>query len=277
MNDKLGRIDPRTFLRTARRAAGPTQAELARRSGTSQGTLSTYERGLQSPSLKVTARILAAADMDLAFGPHVDFEGLEAPGVEPFWVPNRLWRIHGAASFEMIEIPHLTRDSEPAVWNLRDREQRRSAYEILIQRVLPQVLLARVDGALLVDLWDELALPDVIRNAWAPAYADATETKRIDILTVTPAAYAAALQGDPAARPGSYRLLPRTPKKPEKYITVTEAADLLGIHVSMLSRLITDGTFPAEEAPGHHLINLKDVHKFQRTLQDRAHGRPRLD
>lgn len=48
-------------MRSARTAAGLTQAELARRSATSQATLSAYEHGRKIPSAATLARILAAA------------------------------------------------------------------------------------------------------------------------------------------------------------------------------------------------------------------------
>jgi transcriptional regulator with XRE-family HTH domain len=53
-------MDRAYLLERARRARGLTQAQLAARAGTSQATLSAYERGLKSPSLKVAARIIAA-------------------------------------------------------------------------------------------------------------------------------------------------------------------------------------------------------------------------
>lgn len=44
-------MDRAYLIEVARRASGLTQAELAARSGTSQATLSAYERGLKSPTL----------------------------------------------------------------------------------------------------------------------------------------------------------------------------------------------------------------------------------
>ena len=44
--------------RKARRAAGLTQAELARRSGTSQPAINRYERGAGIPTATTTRRIL---------------------------------------------------------------------------------------------------------------------------------------------------------------------------------------------------------------------------
>ena len=58
-------MDPGALLRDARRRAGLTQAELAELSGTSQATLSAYERGGKTPSANTLARVLAAAGMRL--------------------------------------------------------------------------------------------------------------------------------------------------------------------------------------------------------------------
>ena len=52
---------PAAHLRAARRQAGLTQAELARRAGTSQATISAYESGRKQPSVDTFNRLLAAA------------------------------------------------------------------------------------------------------------------------------------------------------------------------------------------------------------------------
>jgi transcriptional regulator with XRE-family HTH domain len=49
------------LIHDARARAGLTQAQLARLSGTSQATLSAYERGSKGPSASTLARVLAAA------------------------------------------------------------------------------------------------------------------------------------------------------------------------------------------------------------------------
>jgi hypothetical protein len=41
-------------------------------------------------------------------------------------------------------------------------------YEIVLQEGRPADILAYVDGALLLDLWDELVLPRTVRSAWTP-------------------------------------------------------------------------------------------------------------
>jgi len=54
-------MDFAASIRSARHAAGMTQAALAERSGTSQATLSAYEHGRKVPSARTLERILAAS------------------------------------------------------------------------------------------------------------------------------------------------------------------------------------------------------------------------
>ena len=66
--------------------------------------------------------------------------------------------------------------SEPGrVSPLADRAQRARAYEAVLREGRPADILAYVDGALLVDLWDELVLPRDVRDAWAPVIAAALD------------------------------------------------------------------------------------------------------
>ncbi len=62
-------MDASREIREARRRAGLTQAELARRSGTSQATLSAYENGRKEPSVSTLTRILGAAGAQLTVEP----------------------------------------------------------------------------------------------------------------------------------------------------------------------------------------------------------------
>lgn len=71
-------------LREARRRAGLTQAALAQRAGTSQATVSAYERGSKEPSVETLDRLLAAA------GARLVVEPAAAPVVRP--APDRLAR-----------------------------------------------------------------------------------------------------------------------------------------------------------------------------------------
>jgi transcriptional regulator with XRE-family HTH domain len=53
------------LIKQARLTAGLSQRELARRAGTSQATLSAYERGEKSPSVDTLARVVRSAGLDL--------------------------------------------------------------------------------------------------------------------------------------------------------------------------------------------------------------------
>lgn len=167
-------MDGSFLLERARRARRLTQARLAALSGTSQATLSAYERGLKSPSLKVASRILASMDYELTLRARVDWVEHHPPGIVAFWAPNRLWTVEPPACFATIQMPDLIWESATTEWVMRDRAGRRAAYEQLIRRGLPQQMIRWIDGGLLVDLWDELNLPDPVREAWWPAISFAT-------------------------------------------------------------------------------------------------------
>lgn len=56
-------METANVIRAARRHAGLTQQELARRAGTSQAAVSAYESGIRSPSTRTLERLLAACGM----------------------------------------------------------------------------------------------------------------------------------------------------------------------------------------------------------------------
>lgn len=62
-------MDVAHALRDARTSAGLTQAALASRAGTSQATISAYERGRKEPSVETLGRLLAAAGSRLSVAP----------------------------------------------------------------------------------------------------------------------------------------------------------------------------------------------------------------
>lgn len=168
-------IDPAYLLEVARRVSGLSQAELARRGRTSQATISAYERGLKSPSLNVAARLLGVMGCELMLHVRIDFEEYHPEGIAPFWAPNLLWRVQTPDCFDTLRIPDLVQHTPQDEWNLKDRTDRRRAYEILILHGLPQQMIRWLDGALLVDLWHELDLPAPVRKVWLPAIAVARE------------------------------------------------------------------------------------------------------
>jgi transcriptional regulator with XRE-family HTH domain len=162
-------MEPAELLAQARVRARLTQEELARRAGTSRPTLSAYEHGRKSPTAATFARLLFAAGWELSAHPHVAFTQQPSSRGRSAWVPDHLPRLDAEHALAMVELPlHLNWSAPGRVFDLRSRADRARVYEIVLQEGRPADILAYVDGALLVDLWDDLVLPRAVRSAWAP-------------------------------------------------------------------------------------------------------------
>jgi len=162
-----------TIIEIARKARGWTQRELALAGGTSQPTLSAYERRKKSPSLAVTERLIGEAGYSLKLDVTVDFTQVTFNGHDICWIPDRLWRVEPRLCFSKVTFPDgpVSRETGEWVmraWDLAVREERRRVYGYLLRAGLPLWIYRWVDGALLVDLWPELDLPDLVRDAWQP-------------------------------------------------------------------------------------------------------------
>ena len=162
-------MNPGNVLEQARDAAGLSQDALARRAGTSRPTLSAYEHGRKSPTLQTAARIVAAAGFDLAITPRIEFQQFTTGRGRPFHVPSALPRLPVNRALAEVKLPlHLNWSDRGRRYDMRDRRQRARVYEIVLREGGPNDILTYVDGALLVDLWDELVLPRDVRTAWYP-------------------------------------------------------------------------------------------------------------
>lgn len=161
-----------TIIKRARRGSGLSQRALARRSGTSQPTLSNYERGGKSPTLAVAERIVEASGYALELSPRVSFTQRAGSRGEPYVVPDRLWRLDVADALAEVVLPgHLHWSGPSRTYRLADRRDRARVYEIVLREGAASDLLAFIDGALLVDVWDDLVLPALLRAAWEPLIA----------------------------------------------------------------------------------------------------------
>jgi len=69
-----------TLLERARRLAGLSRSELARRAGASRPTLAAYASGTKSPNLSTAERIVQAAGFDLDLVPRPVFGKLLSAG-----------------------------------------------------------------------------------------------------------------------------------------------------------------------------------------------------
>lgn len=153
----------------ARRAAQLSQDELARRAHTSRPTLSAYEHGRKSPTLDTAARLLREAGFELDIRPLVRFTEYVTPRGRTVTVPSALPRLTVQQALATVVLPlHLNWSTPGRRFDLADRSQRARVYEIVMREGGPDDILTYVDGALLVDLWDDLVLPRDLRTAWDP-------------------------------------------------------------------------------------------------------------
>lgn len=157
------------LLERVRQEAGLSQEEFAARGGTSRPTLSAYEHGRKSPTLATATRLLDTVDYELVAEPRVNFTEVPLRRGRPIFVSDRLWRLAVPDAFADAALPLGLNWSRPgAVFRLRDRRQRARCYEIVLREGSPSDLLGFIDGALLVDLWDDLVVPRDVRAAWQP-------------------------------------------------------------------------------------------------------------
>ena len=181
-----GCVERPTIIELARRAAGLTQAELARQAGTTQSAVSMYERRRKVPMLDVAERLVQAAGADLGMVTRVVWEVDFLPGLKAFWYPDRLWRVEVPGCFDRVRMPDLVGRTEQDEWDLRDRTDRRRLYENLLAEGDQYMMMRWVDGALLVDVWTELVLPAKVRAAWEPAVAAASAGRSPDVFASHP-------------------------------------------------------------------------------------------
>lgn len=157
------------LLSEAREAAGLSKKDLAERARTSRSTLSAYEHGRVSPSLDTAQRILAAAGHRLTVAPVLSWREVEIGGGRTAAAPDRLPDLPVREAVRRVEMPlHLDWSRPGRTVDLSDRSQRARAYEVVLREGRPEDIESIVDGALLVDLWDDLVLPRRLRTVWRP-------------------------------------------------------------------------------------------------------------
>ncbi|MBA3266334.1 MAG: hypothetical protein H0T14_08195 [Nocardioidaceae bacterium] len=82
-------------------------------------------------------------------------------------MPDRLWRLEAPACFRTIKFFDLLReDNDKYWWDLSVRADRKFVYERLLTHGDEAHLMLYLDGALLIDLWDELDVPEPMRGLW---------------------------------------------------------------------------------------------------------------
>ena len=156
----------KTVIEKARKAAGLSQQQLADWARTQQSSISEYESRKKSPTLEVVERLLEAADAELTFRPIIDFEDREDPEIGKYLVPEKLWSVPMPDCFSKIQVAGvLLKSKRTRVWDLSVEAERINYYEWVIVRGLEDLMLDSVDGVLLIQVWDRLNIPEVIRAA----------------------------------------------------------------------------------------------------------------
>jgi transcriptional regulator with XRE-family HTH domain len=178
-SDILWAMEPtKTVIEVARRAAGLSQHQLAVWAGTHQSSVSEYESRRKSPTLEVVERLLEAADAELAIKPIIDFDVRQDPEIGQYLVPERLWSVPMPDCFSKIQVLGLLfKSRRPRVWDLSVEAERIDYYEWVIVRGTAELMLDSVDGILLMQVWEHLHLPEVIREAWQPVIDAATASQ----------------------------------------------------------------------------------------------------
>jgi len=157
------------LVRQIREAAGLTQDELATRAGTSRSTISAYENGRKSPTVDTVQRLAGVAGVVVRVDAAVTFRSVPGRNGRPVVVAQVLPRLDLDRALATVVLPvHLNWSDPGRVFRLIDRRERLRAYEIVLREGAEEDVLRYVDGALLVDAWDDLVLPREVRSAWAP-------------------------------------------------------------------------------------------------------------
>lgn len=204
---------PKTVVEVARKAMGASQAQLALWAGTAQSSISEYESRRKSPTLEVVERLLAVLDFELAIKPVVDFETREDPEIGQYVVPERLWSVPMPDCFGRIQVMGaLFGQRRPRVWDLSVETERIDYYEWVIGRGAIDLMLGSVDGILLMQVWDRMTLPAVIREAWQPVIDAATAPQDMD--PRDPAGFSAWLSNEVGVEWRPIRTRKRRPQKP---------------------------------------------------------------
>ncbi|MPZ83335.1 MAG: helix-turn-helix domain-containing protein [Actinophytocola sp.] len=161
--------DVAELLTLARRAAGLSQEELAGRAGTSRTTLSAYEHGRKSPTSDTVSRLLAEIGLELTVRPQVEDVEHTTPQGRTVTTLSHLPRLPLDQAFATVTLPiHLNWSQPGRQFDLSNRAERARVYEIVLREGGSEDIYRYVDGALLIDLWDQLVIPRAVRAAWAP-------------------------------------------------------------------------------------------------------------
>jgi uncharacterized protein len=166
-------MDAAELLRLARQTAGLTQAELARRAGTSQPAIARYESGATSPSVRTLERLLYALGQQLRLT-------TEPRGTDPGPTSERMQRLRRARESIQRAAHHIGASNVRVFGSVaRGQDRPDSDVDLLVDfdvhahGALPLIRLRRELSQLLNERIDlatpELLRPDVVARAISEA------------------------------------------------------------------------------------------------------------
>lgn len=154
-----------------RKDAGMSISELAEKSGVARPNVSAYENGRRSPTFGTAQKIAEAAGTMLAVpDARPRYSKHYTNYRRPFWVPDRLPSLSLADAFRSTTLPiHIfwSGDRE-RVYSPGARDERVVAYQAVMAHGDGSEIDRYIDGALLIDVWDEIVLPREILTQWEP-------------------------------------------------------------------------------------------------------------
>lgn len=154
-------------LTNARIAAGLTQAEVSARSGIARPNISAFESGRRDPRWQTALHTIEATGAKIDIIQPITWSWMN--GRRPYAVPSRLWRLPINDTFRLLTPGFRLWWSGPSPrFDLADRSDRSSAYELVLREGTPEDIESVVDGALLIDAWHDMILPAELRQGWQP-------------------------------------------------------------------------------------------------------------
>ena len=155
------------LISEARDRAHLTQDELAKRAGTSRPTVSAYESGTKDPRADTLDRILETTGHRLVTRTRPTWT-VVGSGRKSAYVPNTLPELSNDDALAEVTLGIHLAWSSRRIFRLANRHDRQRAYEIVLREGGPEDIERYIDGALLVDAWNDLFLPRWIRAGWQP-------------------------------------------------------------------------------------------------------------
>jgi hypothetical protein len=104
----------------------------------------------------------------------IKFKKIKVGRSQSIFVPNRLPSPPLSKALSKSELPlHINWTNKSKVFNFRNENDRKRAYELILQNGKPGDISSLVEGKFLVACWEDLVLPKSVKVAWQPLIDEA--------------------------------------------------------------------------------------------------------